>query len=149
MDVTKEQIKRIHGLLPSNFKEDKEAKGDLVQQFTNDPERRSTTTLTYTEANLLIERLGGTFIPQVNKEWLKFDWKNTKHRKIMSLCREYGWETTVNGKLVADFNSLATWLQGEKSPVKKPIIKMGTTELSKIITALENMVWHKFQKKHE
>ncbi|CAA0245401.1 hypothetical protein [Tenacibaculum maritimum] len=149
MDATKEQIKRIHGLLPSNFKEDKQAKGHLVQQFTNDPKRRSTTTLTYTEANLLIEKLGGTFIPQVNKEWLKFDWKNTKHRKIMSLCREYGWETTVNGKLVADFKRLASWLKSSKSPVKKPITKMNTKELSKVISALENMVCHQFQKKHQ
>lgn len=147
MKITYPQIQRIHGLLPIEIKADKIAKGDLVQQFSNDEKRRSTATLSFIEANQLIESLGGVFMPQNNSEWLKFDWANAQHKKILSLCRQNGWEKMYKGRLIADLGSLATWLEGEKSPVKKAMTKMTPTELSKIIVALENMAQHKWQKK--
>jgi hypothetical protein len=147
MNITYDQIKRIHGLMPKEIKADKTAKAYLVQQFTNDANRKSTAQLTFIEANQLIDSLGGVFIPKENAEWLKFDFNNGQHRKVLSLCRQNNWETKYKGKLVADLSALATWLQSEKSPVKKPINKMTPTELSKIIVALDNMAQYKWQKK--
>lgn len=148
MNVNKAQIKRIHALLPQHIKSDKQLKADFVQQFTNDANRRSTTQLTFVEANKIIIALGGTHIPKANAggEWYKFDWQNAQHRKVLSLCREYGWETQYKGKTIADMKALATWLQSERSPIKKPIMNMEVMELRKVIKALDNMVWHKYQK---
>lgn len=151
MKITYPQIQRIHGLLPANIKNDTDAKASLVYQFTQDTERCSVGRMTFVEANQLIIRLGGTHFKQANTdaEWYKFDWQNAQHRKILSLCREYGWETQYKGKTVADMKALATWLKSERSPINKPIMKMEVIELRKIIKALENMVFHKWQQNHK
>lgn len=145
MKITYSQIQRIHGLLPAHIKNDKEAKGDLVQQFTNDPARRSTAQLSHLEAVSLIESIGGNTNPKNNNDWLKFDYKNAQHRKILSLCMQNNWQKIYKGKVIADLVPLAKWLQGAKSPVKKPIVKMSPTELSKIIVALDNIASHTWQ----
>lgn len=149
MKISYPQIKRIHGLMHPSVKNDADAKANLVYQFTQDTERCSVGTMTFTEANQLIISLGGTHFKRANAgyEWYKFDWQNSQHRKVLSLCREYGWETQYKGRTIADMKALATWLQSEKSPVKKPIMRMEVLELRKIIKALENMVWYKFQKR--
>lgn len=151
MKITYPQIQRIHGLLPATIKQDKDAKASLVYQFTEDENRCSVGQMTFVEANRLIISLGGTHFKQANSgaEWYKFDWQSAQHRKILSLCREYGWETQYKGKTVADMKALATWLKSEKSPIKKPIINMEVIELRKIIKALENMVFHKWQQTHK
>lgn len=80
------------------------------------------------------------------KLWSFFDPKRQKHRYILSLCLQYGWakDHPVTGKRVADLGALDRWLKGRNqnvnSPVQKPLNDMDGTELTKVITALENMV---------
>ena len=74
----------------------------------------------------------------------KFDYKNKQHRYILSLCYQFGWETTKNGKPLADMERLAAWLQSVKAPVQKPLTEMSRQQLSRTITALENMVNKKY-----
>ena len=46
--------------------------------------------------------------------------------------------------LIADMERMAAWLQSVKSPVQKPLTEMSRYQLSKTITALENMVTKKY-----
>ena len=80
------------------------------------------------------------------KLWSYFDKSNTKQKYILSLCIQYGWSKPhhVTGHEVADLGALDSWLRGKstigQSPVKKPLQEMQSSELSKVITALEAMV---------
>ena len=86
------------------------------------------------------------------KFWGRFEASNSKHMYILSLLRQLGWETlnTTTGRSYADTERLGVWLQSDKAPVKKPLLKMdkptptNPSELSITITALESMV----QKQH-
>lgn len=71
--------------------------------------------------------------------WGRFNAALGSHKYILSLVRQLGWETLKGGRSYADMEKLGKWLQGDKSPVKKPLCKMTTAETSIIITALENM----------
>ena len=77
--------------------------------------------------------------------WGGFDRDNGKHKYILSLMHQMGWTVFVTkgkwgNRAVPDVVRLGEWLQSEKSPVKKPLRKMDDVELSKIITAMENMI---------
>lgn len=80
------------------------------------------------------------------KLWSYFDKRNGKHNYILSLCIQYGWSKNhpKHGREVADLGKLDNWLRGKsssgQSPVQMPLAEMNATELSKVITALENMV---------
>lgn len=78
--------------------------------------------------------------------WGRLDHKNKTHRYIMSLMYQLSWvyEHKDLGREVPDVKRLGEWLQSEKSPVKKPIGKMAKEELSKVISALENMITKKY-----
>ncbi|PIB28891.1 hypothetical protein BFP77_08215 [Maribacter sp. 4U21] len=82
--------------------------------------------------------------------WGRFDGGNSKHMYILSLLRQMDW-VTINehtGRSYADLERLGQWLQSEKAPISKPLMKMDkpntspeyNSELSVTITALENMV---------
>lgn len=79
--------------------------------------------------------------------WSYFDKNNTQHSYILSLCIQYGWskEHKVTGKKVADLGALDKWLRGKhkigQSPVKKPLQDMQPEECSKVIHALEQMLY--------
>ena len=130
-------------------KGDKDLKRSLVQNVTNDESKISTNDLTHTEANEIIYHLGGK--PLVYDQWALFDKHNKQHRTILSLCMQYGWsKPSTNGKSseVADLYQLSEWLKyGDKCPVHKPLKKMDTKELSKVILALEAMVKWKYNKR--
>ncbi len=136
--ITDQQIRIVHSLLPHRIKVDKEAKTELISQFTEDCKKTSTKDLTWLQANQLIMSLGGTPIT-ANRAYMRFDVQNSKHRAILSLCHQYGWSVFQKGRYIADMHRLAEWLQ-HKSPVQKPLTEMTSKELSKVITAMENMV---------
>ncbi len=136
--ITKQQTKIVHSLLPTRIKNDREAKAELIAQFTEDFKKTSTKDLTWLQANELIMSLGGTPIP-MNRAYMRFDAKNSKHKAILSLCHQYGWEVYQKGRYIADMHRLAEWLN-DKSPVQKPLTEMTPQELSKVIKAMENMV---------
>lgn len=80
--------------------------------------------------------------------WGRFNSSNSKHMYILSLLRQMDW-VTINehtGRSYADLERLGQWLQSNKAPVQKPLMKMDKptptepSELSITITALESMV---------
>lgn len=80
--------------------------------------------------------------------WGKFDKDNSKHRYILSLCIQYGWttENPKTGNEIADIIALTRWLHSARCPVRKPLRKMTSKELSQVITALESMITKRFKK---
>jgi hypothetical protein len=75
--------------------------------------------------------------------WGKLDHTDNKHRKIMSLLHQLGWvyQCPKTGRNRPDHDKLGEWLQSDRSPVKRPIPKMTPKEVSKIITALEGILY--------
>ena len=140
MKILKSQIQRIHALLPTVIKNDADQKAALVQQYTGDWNKTSTKDLTLNQANELIVRLGGQAIKYEN--WAFFDFKNGKHKYILSLCLQNGWSVFSQKyqKEIADTYRLSEFLKSDKSPVKKPLNKMTSTEVSKLIYVLEKIM---------
>ena len=140
MQITNQQIRIIHTLLPAVYKKDKEQKQELVHQFTGSFEKTSTKDLTFKQANLLISRFGGK--PVRYDHWGLFDAKNAQHKKVLSLCQEIGW-SIYNDKLkrnVADIYRLSEFLKSKKSPVTMPLKQMTPEQISrKLIPALEGI----------
>lgn len=140
MNITTDQIKCIHALLPDAIKTDKDQKQFIVTQFTGDLAKRSTKDLSFDQANQMIERFGGT--PLYYDNWAIIDFKNSQHKYIYSLLMQHGW-TFYSHKLnrtLADLQRLSEFLKSYRSPVQKKLKAMTKKECSKIITALENIV---------
>jgi hypothetical protein len=139
MNITKAQIQKIHGLLPAHIKSDKELKESIIIEYTQDFSKYSTKDLTFEQANALIVDLGGK---PVYNEWAGFNYKKDSHRYILSLLQHAGW-VRYDKQLkrhVADMNRFGQWLQGDNSPVKKPLNKQEKEEISKTIVALEGIL---------
>ena len=142
--ISLNQIKQIHTLLPLQVKNDPELKGDTVEQFTMDPDRRSVATMTHGEANELIVQLGGK--PEESKEvdwasYAKFDKDNKQHMYMLSLCYNIGW-VRFDDKLqrnVADLSQLGAWLF-KYGYLNKPLLQYSKTELPKLVTQLQNVL---------
>ena len=148
MKILKQQIQVIHAILPEAIKSDPSEKQSLIAQFTGDVNLTSTKDLTFIQANELIKSLNGKpvfSVNNVNHSYFKFTGANKQDRTILSLAHQYGWEIEKNGKYIADMTRLGEWLMN-KAPVKKPLTKQTPKELSKTITALENMIYGKYKK---
>ena len=152
MKIANQQIQIIHTLLPLAIKSDPEAKATLISQFTGNIHKISTKDLTFYQANELIKSLNGkplynTSAPKGKEtSFFHFDIKNKQHRTILSLAHQYGWEKPQAGKHIADMTRVAEWLMSKRAPVQKSLGTQTPKELSKTITALENMVAKKFNK---
>jgi len=140
MNITNQQIKIIHTLLPEVYKKDKDQKKELVYQFTEEYAKTSIKDLTFYQANIMIIRFGGK---AVNYEhWGLFDVKNGSHMKVLSLLQEIGWTTynETQKRNVADIYKLSQFLKSNKSPVNLPLKKMTALQISrKLIPALEGI----------
>lgn len=78
---------------------------------------------------------------QAHKTKSLFDFKNPKHRLILSLLHQANWTIDKGEKHLADVNRLNHFLtNNSRSPVKKKIIDMNGIELEKVITAFQNIV---------
>jgi len=139
MMILLKQVRILHALLPKDIKNDPKEKAALVVQFTEDTTKRSVKDLTEVQANFLIMSLGGSPVLP-NNRYLFFDFNNVKHRKVLSLLHELGWETKKGDKFIADMSRFANWLLSKRSPVNKPLQDMTPKECNKIITALTNMI---------
>lgn len=124
-------------------KGDKELKQSLVFQFTNDETKTSTNDLTHAQANALLQQLG--LKPVVYDNWAFFNPLKQSHKQILSLAIQYGWSvpSKQHGE-VADLGKLSEWLKSKKAPVNKRLKDMTAFEVSKTISALENMVIKKY-----
>lgn len=147
MSITNSQIIRIHTLLPDDIKEDKDAKADLIFQYTQDAEKTSTKDLTYEQAVHLIEFLqnGDQYVPF--SYYAQFDNANKQHKYILSLCHQIGW-TIYHQKLrkhVADLQKLGAWMKAH-GLLHKPLKTYTSDELPKLVAQFEKMV-NNYQKK--
>ncbi len=144
LTITEDQRKSIFRLLPATLKNDRDQRSMMVQRYTNDPARISTKSLTFDEANTIIENYGGK--PFKYDNWAFFDGKNIRHRKILSLCLDLEWSVynTDKKRHFADLHRLSEFLKSKKSPVQKPLKKMNPEELSKVIHALEQIFTKSF-----
>lgn len=86
-----------------------------------------------------------TLTKNIVDNWGYFDYKNKKHRTILSLMRQAEWvvPNEKHGE-VADTKRLSEFLKSSKSPVNKPLKEMSPKELSKIIVAFEGIVNHTY-----
>lgn len=125
-------------------KGDKEFKAALVYSQTQDNEKTSTNDLTHDQANNILIELGSKPIEYDN--WAYYNKNIKSHKYLLSLAIQYGWEKTDDkyGQ-IADLFKISEWLKSDKSPVKKPLKEMSPQEVSKVLTALENMVASKYK----
>lgn len=136
------QIKRIM----QNCSYNVEIKNEWVQWVTGDVNRTSLKSITYAQAVKIIKQQTGDMSTNTFENWAKFDYKSSKHRKVLSILYQAKW-TVVNasGKEVPDLMRLNSFLHSEKNPVKKPLLQMDPdTELPKLIKALQGVaksVW--------
>ena len=134
MQATKEQ-KRAIAIHTAN----KDIKEEFVQWATKDVKKTSTNDLTFEEANKILIQIGQK--PHKAENWAIFDNTNPKHRTVLSLMRQAQWVKPHDrhGE-VPDLDRLDTFLKSNKSPVKKPLKKMGDKELEKLIKAFKGIV---------
>ena len=138
MNIINAQIQKIHGLLPTHIKSDKELKESIIIEYTQDFTKYSTKDLTFEQANALIVDLGGK---PVYNQWAGFNIKNKQHEIILSLLQHAGWQVYSKKykRYIRDMKRFGNWLQ-TKAPVKKPLGKMTTKEVSRTIWVFENKV---------
>lgn len=142
--ITPFQIKRIM----QNCAYQVETKNEWVQWVTGDANRTSLKSITHDEAIKILLQQTGAQVPPSGAEgaWGKFDHKNPKHKVILSLLHQLDWTTpSTKYGTVPDIDLLSNWLQSDKSPVKKPLMKMETHEVEKTITALSGIVKSRFK----
>ena len=78
--------------------------------------------------------------PQASSDWGRFDKNDKQHKTILSLLHQANWTTNIGGRQVPDMVRFGNWLQSDKSPVKKPLLKMESKDVSKIIEACKGFV---------
>jgi len=132
--------KQIIAILTKN---DKELKAAFVVQQTCSEFKKSTSDLTHAQANNIIVQLGGK--PLLYDNWAYFDKAKASHRNIISLAIQYGYSVPSEryGE-IADLGRLSEWLK-HQAPVKERMLSMSPKQISKTISALENMVAQKFK----
>ena len=116
-----------------------ELKADLVFQITQDKKRVSTTDLTVSQAQQIINKL--------TTHWGKFDFSRKDHRKILSLIQQAGHTkfSPKHDKDVADIDWFSNFLKSVRAPVKKPLLEMAGSEVNKTIIALEGIVKSRYK----
>ncbi len=118
-----------------------EIKNEWVQWVTGDVNKTSLSGLTQAQAVRIIKQQTGSDSSGTVENWGAFDKNNSQHRYILSILRTAN--IVVKSQKWGEVPDTAGWLnrflQSPKSPVKKPLKKMSPYEVSKIITALENV----------
>lgn len=119
-------------------------KNEWVQWVTGDNNKTSLRNITQAQAVRIIKQQTGSDSSGAVENWGAFDKNNSQHRYILSILRTAN--IVVKSEKWGEVPDTAGWLnrflQSPKSPIKKPLKKMSPTEVSKIITALENVsIW--------
>ena len=116
-------------------------KNEWVQWVTGDNNKTSLRNITQAQAVRIIKQQTGSDSSGAVENWGAFDKNNSQHRYILSILRTAN--IVVKSEKWGEVPDTAGWLnrflQSPKSPIKKPLKKMSPTEVSKIITALENV----------
>lgn len=141
--ITPEQIKKLQTLLSKRFS-DREERLFFLSEVLKEPVS-SVKDLTECQAFGIIRFL------EKGKEfdcsfYARFEPKNSQHATVLARCYELGWVQEENPKYV-DLNRLGGFLISKKSPVRKELMKMTKSEVSKIIFVLEKIIKGKYTKK--
>jgi hypothetical protein len=129
-------------MLPAHVRLDKEAKADLVIQYTGSSLAHSTKDLSFEQANQMIADLDGK--PLTTKSamhYAQFDRYNRQHHVMLSVCYQLGWVTynAKNNRNVPDLLKLSDWMQ-KYGFLKKPLMKYNVDELPKLITQFKKLL---------
>lgn len=88
--------------------------------------------------------LSDTPVYEKEQDFTAFDFKNVKHKYILSMLHTLGWTKELpNGKTVGNMETFGHWLQ-TKSPIKLPLTEMTPKQTSKVVFAFEKVVKHQF-----
>lgn len=141
--ITAFQIKRIM----QNCAYQLETKNEWVQWTTGDVNRTSLKSISHDQAiRILMAQTGSKSLNEPTDNWALFDNKNPKHKMILSLLRQMQWvNPSEKWGEVADLIRFSNFLKSEKSPVRKPLKKMSSLELEKIIIALNGIINHRYK----
>lgn len=125
-----------------------ETKNEWVQWATGDANRTSLKSINQAQAKkIILQQTGAEIITQPKEKYFAvFDFKKPSHRKILSLMRTAQWTKVdpVKGE-IADMDLLDNFLKSDKSPVRKPLMKMEDDEVQKIIKALNGIIKSKYK----
>jgi hypothetical protein len=138
--ITKFQINRI--MQNCNYNVD--MKSEWVQWATGDVNRTSLRSITHDQAiKILLQQTGSPPTPEggAKENWGLFDKENKQHLTILAQMHTAQW-VVPNDKYgeVPDLERLSEFLKSDKSPVNKPLKKMETWEVSKVIEAFKGIV---------
>lgn len=122
-----------------------DTKEEYVQWVTGDVKRTSLGSITQAQAVQILERQEGKQSVQHKQPFAVFDYKNPKHKIILSLLHQSGWVVTTEGKDLPDMNRFANWLQS-KAPIAKPLAEQEPAEVEKTIKALRGVVKSRYKK---
>lgn len=139
--ITPFQIKRIM----QNCAYQVETKNEWVQWVTGDVKRTSLKSITQDQAVKIIRQQTGETKETTSENWALFNKNNPRHKVILSLLYQMQWVKNTSKGEVPDLDRLSTFLQSDKSPVKKPLKEMESFEVEKIITALSGIVKSKYK----
>jgi hypothetical protein len=134
------QVNRIM----KNAQYQEETKNEWVQWVTADVNRTSLKSITQAQAKkIIMAQEGSTPINQPKAEnWGLFDNNNSQHKRIYANLMNAN--IVVKNERWGEVADMLGWfdrfLRSDKSPVKKPLKKMTTLEVSKIIVALDGVV---------
>lgn len=129
------QIKRIM----KNCAYQEDTKNEYVQWATGDTNRTSLRSITQAQAKKIIRQQEGKEVEKEN--WAFFNYKNPKHKLLLSLMHQAGWTIELpNKQKVSDLERFSLWLQSSKAPVQKKLQDMNDLELEKTIKAMKGII---------
>ena len=134
--ITNDQVKQLQTICSGKF-HNREERLEALSEISGF-ELKSIKDLNAVQATDLIYFFNTGKSPD-NSSWAIFDKYNTKHKAILSRCHTLGWVQEDKPQFV-DLHRLGGWLKSNRSPVVRRLKEMSSAELSKIITALDNII---------
>ncbi|WP_187695224.1 hypothetical protein [Chryseobacterium sp.] len=139
--ITTTQITQLQTICSGKFRNREERLEALSEMMG--VELNSIKDLSRLQADELIHFFN-TGKPLNHSTWALFDRNNSQHRTVLSLCHQLGWVQEEKPEFV-DLHRLGGWLKSDRSPVKTPLKEMTRAELSKIISALQNIIQKQYK----
>ena len=114
-------------------------KTEMVQAIAGDDSITEVDDLTFDQANNLINQLGGQ--AQSYKAFGYFDFNNSQHKYILSLCYQLQWTEKIGGKPRPDIHKLGVFI-AKRTKAKTPLQQQESNEVSDTILSLEAVLRH-------
>ena len=148
--MTRKQINSaIYFALPEVVRDEEDYRYEQYSTIV-DREVTSLSQCTDEEAVLIyyVLKSGADVNDVTNAHFAAFDSNRKQHLAVLSLCRQLGWTSPLEGikrGVFADAERLGSFINSPKSPVQKPLLLMHREECSKLIHALENILQSKIK----